>query len=182
MHRVTARSLGKSWHPGCPVGPAHLREVGVAYWGFDHRRHVGTLIVNRLAVHAIRTAFTAMARHRFPIRRVVPVARYGGRDNRSMSHDNTSAFNCRYAVATRPHHWSEHAFGEAIDIDPRENPYRLGRILPSGGAAYADRRHIRPGMITATGVAVRAFTNSGWGWGGRWTSTPDYQHFSVNGR
>jgi hypothetical protein len=157
--------------------------VGVAYWGFDHHRHVGTVVVNRRAVSGIRVAFTVMRRRHFPIRRVVPVAAYGGSDNRSMRHDNTSAFNCRYAVATGPTHWSDHAFGEAIDIDPRENPYRLaGRILPPSGKVFADRTDIRPGMITAGGAAVHAFTKSGWGWGGRWTTAPDYQHFSVDGR
>ena len=31
-------------------------------------------------------------------------------------------------------------------------------------------------------VPVHAFAAVGWGWGGNWSSTPDYQHFSSNGR
>jgi hypothetical protein len=31
-------------------------------------------------------------------------------------------------------------------------------------------------------VPTKAFAGLGWGWGGNWTSTPDYQHFSTNGR
>jgi len=100
-----------------------------------------------------------------------------------MAHDNTSAFNCRYAVANGPRSWSEHAYGEAVDIDPRENPYRLnGRIYPPAGKPYLDRSKHRRGMIFAGGPVVAAFDAVGWGWGGRWASTPDYQHFSVNGR
>jgi hypothetical protein len=100
-----------------------------------------------------------------------------------MAHDNTSAFNCRYAVASGPKSWSEHAFGEAVDIDPRENPYRLnGRIYPPTGRAFLNRSDRRRGMIFAHGAVVAAFDAAGWGWGGRWPSTPDYQHFSVNGR
>lgn len=163
--------------------PAELRAVTVVYWGFDSHRHLGTIVVNRRAVHEVAAAFAIMARHRFPIRRVVPVAAYGGSDNRSMRHDNTSAFNCRYAVATGPQHWSEHAFGDAVDLNPRENPYRLsGRILPPSGAPFADRSHVQPGMVVAGSAPVRAFGGVGWGWGGEWAGTPDYQHFSVNGR
>jgi hypothetical protein len=157
--------------------------VDVGYWGFDRRRHVGVLIVNVAAVAAIRAAFTRMERAHFPIRRMEPVSRFGGSDNRSMAADNTSAFNCRFAVANGPKSWSEHAFGEAVDIDPRENPYRLdGKILPPSGARYADRSTPRRGMVLTRGPAVGAFNAVGWDWGGSWATTPDYQHFSVNGR
>lgn len=181
--RVTAHELGKSWHSGCPVAPAGLRAVRLPFWGFDHHQHRGVLVVGASVVAPIEAAFRALDRARFPIRRMQPVSLYGASDNRSMRADNTSAFNCRFAVNDGPRVWSEHAFGDAVDIDPLENPYRLnGRILPSAGRRYADRQRVRPGMITATGPVVRAFAAIGWGWGGRWPTTPDYQHFSVNGR
>jgi hypothetical protein len=182
VSRVTAHQLGKSWHPGCPVAPRRLRSVRVRYWGFDHQGHRGSVIVNHAVVHPIRQAFRSMRRHHFPIRRIVPVSAYRGSDNRSMRHDNTSAFNCRYAVAHGPKTWSMHASGEAVDINPRENPYRLnGRIRPPSGARYADRSKRKPGMIFPRTAPVRAFDRLGWGWGGRWASTPDYQHFSTDG-
>jgi hypothetical protein len=181
--RIGSSDLGKSWHLGCPVVPNQLRAVGVRFWGFDRRRHQGVIVVNRRVVRPVQAAFAAMLRAHFPMHRVEPVSEYGGSDNRSMRHDNTSAFNCRYAVNDGPKTWSMHAYGEAIDLDPLENPYRLGgKILPKQGAAYADRSHVRPGMIVAGGVAVDIFDRLGWGWGGRWSSTPDYQHFSTNGR
>jgi hypothetical protein len=180
---VTAAELGKSWRPGCPVGPKQLRALRVGFWGFDGQRHTGVLVVNVAAVPAIRTAFAAIENANFPIRLMEPVAAYGGNDNRSMAHDNTSAFNCRLAVSNGPKSWSEHAYGEAVDIDPFENPYKLdGKVLPPAAVAYADRSTHRRGMIFAAGPVVAAFDSVGWGWGGRWSSSPDYQHFSVNGR
>jgi hypothetical protein len=161
------------------VPPSELRAVTVGYLGFDGRPHRGTLVVNVDAVGAVRSAFRDLRRARFPIRRMLPVTAYGASDHRSVQHDNTSAFNCRFAVASGPKHWSEHAYGEAIDVDPRENPY----VQPGSsraGTKYADRSNIRRGMIIADGPVVRAFDATGWGWGGRW-SAPDYQHFSVNG-
>lgn len=183
VRQVSRRFLGASWHPGCPVPPSDLRAVTLTYWGFDDRRHVGTIVVNVDVVGAIRSAFRDLRRAHFPIRRIRPVSAYGASDSRSVRHDNTSAFNCRYAVATGPKHWSEHAYGEAVDLDPRENPYQVnGKVLPRSGARYADRSRVRRGMIVAAGPAVRAFDAVGWGWGGRWSTTPDYQHFSINGR
>jgi hypothetical protein len=179
---VTARQLGASWHPGCPVGPAQLRTVTVTYFGFDGRAHTGSLVVNRAVVRDVEQVFRRLYDERFPIRRITPVARYGGSDNRSMAADNTSAFNCRYAVAPGPKQWSVHAFGEAIDVNTVENPYlEGGRVLPPAGRAYTDRARYRKGMAVAGGVLVRAFASVGWLWGGRWSASPDWQHFSKTG-
>ena len=82
-----------------------------------------------------------------------------------------------------PPHWSMHAYGLAIDVDTVENPYiQPGQpIDPPSSAAYANRSDIRPGMAYPGGVLVSAFSFIGWGWGGNWTGSPDYQHFSSNG-
>ena len=179
---VTAASLGKSWHEGCPVGPDRLRALTLTYWGFDARAHTGTLIVATVAVSAMTEAWRRMYDARFPIRKVTPVSAYGGDDNKSMAADNTSAFNCRYAVADGPKHWSAHAYGQAVDIDPYENPYTLdGRVYPPGATTYTHRDNVRPGMIVPGSAPVRAFSAVGWGWGGRWSNSPDYQHFSASG-
>ena len=47
---------------------------------------------------------------------------------------------------------------------------------------FLNRSRVRPGMALAGGVLVRAFESVGWKWGGRWSGSPDYQHFSTNGR
>jgi D-alanyl-D-alanine carboxypeptidase len=96
--------------------------------------------------------------------------------------DNTSAFNCRYAMAPGPRRWSAHAYGKAIDVNPVENPYVSGgRVSPPAGEAFRNRLRVRPGMAVPGGVLVRAFDSIGWSWGGRWSGTPDYQHFSATG-
>jgi hypothetical protein len=108
---------------------------------------------------------------------------YRGNDDASLAADNTSAFNCRAAVGSTTGSWSMHAYGLAIDVNPVENPYLLaGRPRPPAGRRYLNRSRIRPGMAVAGGVLVRAFESRGWKWGGRWRGSPDYQHFSTNGR
>jgi hypothetical protein len=178
---VTAAELGPSWHQGCPVGPSQLRTVHVSFVGFDGLAHTGAIVVHRDAAGDVVTVFRRLYTARFPIRRMEPVTKYGGNDRRSMAADNTSGFNCRYAVAPGPPQWSVHAYGEAIDVNTVENPYlEGGTIMPAGGAAFVDRSRYRPGMAVAGGQLVQAFASAGWQWGGRWTS-PDYQHFSKTG-
>ena len=102
--------------------------------------------------------------------------------NVSLAADNTAAFNCRYVIGPGPKRWSSHAYGLAIDVDPVENPYvEGGRVHPHAGRAYLNRSRIRPGMAYRGGVLVRTLTAVGWQWGGRWTGSPDYQHFSKTG-
>jgi len=182
VSRVTAAQLPYSWHAGCPVGPAQLRRVRLTYWGFDGRAHQGALVVNRAVVGDVVTVFRRLYRARFPLRRVRPIDAYRANDERSLAADNTAGFNCRYAVASGPRRWSVHAYGEAIDVDPVENPYlEGGRVHPRAGRSFLDRSRMRPGMAVSGGVLVSAFASVGWKWGGRWTGSPDYQHFSATG-
>ena len=180
--RVTPAQLPYSWHAGCPVAPAQLRRLRVAYWGFDGRAHTGALVANADAVSDLVHVFARLYEARFPIRRMRPIDAYHGRDEPSLEADNTAAFNCRYAVAPGPKRWSAHAFGRAIDVNPVENPYlEGGRVHPRRGRAFLDRSRRRPGMAVWGGLLVRAFAGVGWAWGGRWTGSPDYQHFSATG-
>jgi hypothetical protein len=179
---VTARDLPSTYRPGCPVGPAQLRMLHLTYWGFDARAHEGTIVVAASVASNVVGVFRSLYEQHFPIRRMQPEDAFGGRDPMSMAADNTSGFNCRNAVASGPPRWSAHAYGTAIDVNTVENPYVEGRVAqPANGAAYLDRSPARPGMAEPGGVLNRAFAAIGWQWGGRWTATPDYQHFSADG-
>jgi D-alanyl-D-alanine carboxypeptidase len=179
---MRGQMTGVSWHRGCPVALGDLRLITLTYRGFDGRAHVGRLVANRTAAPALVAVFRRLYAAGFPIRRMEPVDRYGGDDFRSIEADNTSAFNCR--AATGSSHWSNHAYGLAIDVNPIENPYLSGgHSSHRASAAYLDRSRHRAGMAYEGGVLVEAFRAEGWGWGGSWSgSVRDYQHFSYNGR
>jgi hypothetical protein len=179
--RVTADDLRYSWRPSCPVGPAQLRAVKLRHWDFSGRSRIGVLVVNAAQAQRVVAVFRRLYAVRFPIRRMLGVEVYRGSDDRSMRADNTSAFNCRFVGGTN--RWSEHAYGNAIDVNPVENPYVHGGLVePPAGRAFLDRSVRRAGMATRTSALVRAFDSVGWHWGGRWSSSKDYQHFSTTGR
>jgi len=174
------RMTGVSWHRGCPVGFGDLRLLRVTHWGFDGQVHRGRLVVHRDSARPILRTMRELYRFRFPIRRMRLVDAYGADDHRSMAADNTSAFNCRVVAGTS--HWSDHAFGHAIDVNPIENPYVTadGHVSPPAGAPYTDRSRRVPGLIHRRGPVVQAFAKSGWEWGGNWSWPKDYQHFFAD--
>jgi hypothetical protein len=176
------RMTGKSWHEGCPVGLGELREVSVSYLDFHKRAQQGKLIIRDEHADAIVRVFRRLYAKRFPIRRIEPIDRYGGDDHRSMDADNTSAFNCRVVNGTS--RWSRHAYGDALDLNPRENPYvtSSGFVSPAAGEAYADRDDVRKGMVESKNVVKIFRRAAGWKWGGDWSGTKDYQHFTATGR
>ncbi len=176
---VAAR-MTASWRPGCPVPLEDLRYLTV-----EHLDGAGGIVVGELVVHAdvadgLVGVFAALFEARYPIRSMRLVDDFGADDNASMAADNTSAFNCR--AITGGTAWSEHAYGRAIDVNPVENPYVLGRhVAPPEGRAFASRPDV-PAVIHADDEVVRAFAAAGWRWGGDWSGPIDYQHFSVSGR
>ena len=172
--------MSATYHAGCPVPLSDLRYLRLRYFGFDGQAHTGELVVSARVAGDVVTAFGDLYAARWPIRSMRLVDDFGGNDDASMAADNTSVFNCR--AVTGGTSWSEHSYGEAIDLDPLENPYLSGStVLPPEGAAFLDRPH-SPGVIHAGDAAVEAFAAIGWTWGGTWTSPRDLQHFSLSGR
>jgi hypothetical protein len=159
-----------------------LRLVKVAFHGFDGDRHHGKVVVHRRSARDVLHVFRKLWRSGFHIRRMRLVDAYGAEDKVSMAHDNTSAFNCRWRNGVCCT-WSQHAYGKAIDINPVENPY-VGSwgVSPPSGRRYLDRSDRRRGMIVLHGRVWWAFHHIGWEWGGTWSGSKDYQHFSAKGR
>ena len=173
------------WHRGCPVWMSQLRVLTFPYVGFDGTTHSGQIVVNEKVALPLGTVFAKLYRMRFPIRDAAFSSTYGPHPDQSG--DVTASMECRDAVpspcsgGTSTHHWSMHAYGEAVDLDPRENPYvGCGMTRDKTALSYLNRSRHRPGMVTP-GVRA-AFASIGWGWGGSWFgSTKDYMHFSTNG-
>ncbi|MEU0566527.1 M15 family metallopeptidase [Nonomuraea sp. NPDC005983] len=179
--RISRDRLPYSWRPGCPVSYQDLRLVTMTYWGFDNKAHTGELVVNKTVTDDIVTAFGKLYAQRYPIKQMRLVDVYKGDDYDSIDADNTSAFNCRQATGSS--HWSNHAYGKAVDINPLENPY----VTADGGTAHANAKKFtkRPmkgkAVINPGDKVVRTFAQVGWEWGGAWAGTKDFQHFSKGG-
>lgn len=178
---VDEAELAHSWHEGCPVVVEDLRRIDLVHHDFEGGVRSGALVVHERHAEDIVLVFGRLFDAGFPIVSVIPIGDLPEGAEDEPGYENTSAFHCRFVEGTR--RWSEHAFGAAIDINVHLNPYRRGSYLwPEGSGRYLDRTLGEPGMIVEGDAVVAAFDDIGWGWGGRWGSSKDYQHFSASGR
>ena len=178
IERVTPEAV--DWDPAkkCPVPPADLRKVWVTYIDFYGVSHQGSIIVHRTIATRTQRAFRTLYRMRFRIQGMSPMTL-----NAPYISDMaavTSGYNCRVVGGSKT--WSQHAYGLAIDVNPVQNPMVRGSYVdPAAGTDFLRRDVYRRGMMHASG-AVRAFTDQGFYWGGRWNSLRDDMHFSMNNR
>lgn len=178
VERMTASG---SWTDACPVALEDLAYLRLGFVDFAGAAQTGEMVVAANVADQVIEIFRQLFEAGFPIERMQLVDDYGADDDLSMAANNTSAFNCR--AITGGTAFSQHSYGDAIDINPFINPYVRGDlVLPREAATYADRANVRPGMIVPGDVVTSAFAAIGWVWGGDWETLKDYQHFSSNGR
>ena len=178
---------GGFWRSACPVPLSGLRALTVTYRGFDGAPHTGDLVVNAAAAGKLERVFRRLYRQRFPIRHIGFSEFYGPRSQHPSDGDVTASFECRQAVPSpctgglKSGHWSMHAYGLAVDLNPTENPYvGCGQSRDPATKPYRDRSRHKRGMVDQR--VLGAFGSVGWGWGGAWAgSTKDYMHFSSTG-
>lgn len=165
--------------PGCPVTRrAQLRRVNLDYRAFNGDLRRGHLIVRSDVADSVARIFTKLLEANFPIRRMVGVEKYGGDVHASLRADNTSAFNCRRPdQINAPALKSPHANGRAVDINPRENPWRDLRCKCWVPGSRNATRTEGPGKILRRGITWQAFADEGWIWQN--IKVPDYMHFDT---
>src|SRR5262249_27505343 len=143
------------WKPSCPVALSDLRLLTVTHWGWDGKSQDGQLIVNAKYAGGIERVFGKLYGLRFPIRHMQLSDMSGPTSGRPSDTDVTGAFDCRQAVpspctgGTGTGTWSMHAYGQAVDINPVENPYvGCGQSRDPRAKPYFNRsRHLK-GMVT----------------------------------
>ncbi|WIM98466.1 M15 family metallopeptidase [Actinoplanes oblitus] len=167
---VTATEANGDPLKKCPVPATDLRRVWVKYLDFDGVVRDGNLIVHHSIVPATQRAFGLLYAWHFPIVGMAPALSF---PDRTVL---TSGYECRNVAGTTK--WSQHAYGLAIDVNPRQNPMIRGTYLdPPHSEPWIPRLPYRTGMIHDNGAEL-AFTTNGFAWGGRWHSLKDYMHFS----
>jgi LysM repeat protein len=178
VETVTPGAVNWDASKKCPVPPADLRKVWVTYIDFYGASHQGSIVVHHSIAARTQRAFQSLYRMRFRIQGMSPMTL-----NAPYISDMsavTAGYNCRVVSGSKT--MSQHAYGKAIDVNPVQNPMVRGSYIdPVGGRAFLRRDVYRRGMMHASG-AVRAFTEQGFYWGGRWNSLKDDMHFSMNNR
>ena len=181
------RIIGKSYQVNDNVALSDLRYLKVLHYNFEHQVQVGELIVNAQLTDDFLNAFRSLYEQEYEIQSMYLIDNYwtgdgSTSDNASIEENNTSAF-C-YRVATGSTKLSNHAYGCAIDINSRQNPYVTydangnGSCSHENAREYLDRTSGKAHVITHDDICYQIFTNLGFSWGGDWESgIKDFQHF-----
>lgn len=175
MARSLPSELGFHW-PAEEVRRIVSEQVVLAlpYRDFSGIEHLGQLVVHQELAAVATEIFEALFAAKFPLGSMVPVAAFAWDDNRSMAANNCVGFHFRNKTGKQELSW--HAYGRAIDINPRVNPYQKdGTVLPVGAVYVPDR----PGACAPDSLPVELFRARGFTWGGEWTSLRDYMHFEL---
>lgn len=146
--------------------------IDVHYFSTDGQIHKGQLVIHKDVKEEVEKIFKLALQYEFPIKKAIPIVKYGWSDSISMAENNTSAFNYRNIAGTN--RLSRHSYGKAVDINPMFNPYiDNGVITPKGGKWDKTRK----GTLTEDCPIVKRFIELGWTWGGNFQSYKDYHHF-----
>jgi D-alanyl-D-alanine carboxypeptidase len=164
-----------------PLTTEQLRQTWAAYYCAESRMVPIRLLshttpVNPLAVDAFRALARALAATGYQAK-------------------STWVYNCRAIRAARPGQHTRaslHAYGLAVDIDPRFNPHRRhvrGPIRFSSAATQPGRMHdveaglagtcFTPEQVAAVEAIRTVDGRVVFGWGGRWHSSHDAMHFEI---
>ncbi len=176
-HLLSEQMRTHTWTEDCPIPLESLRLLRVLHWTELDQVQWGEIILTERVVADAEQIFEALYLERFPIHSMKPAVQYEGSDEQSMADNNSSAFNCRKVKGSN--RWSEHSYGESIDINPLWNPWVKGStIYPKNAGKYVDRNLVIPGMINEGNTIVSIFEQHGWRWGSQKKGVSDYQHFS----
>ena len=168
-----AEERQKALAKGFPVSVVDRQTlIDVCYFSFDQRLHKGQIVMDQRLEGDVKKIFSYFLNQRFPIKSVIPISRFNWDDTASMLSNNTSGFN--YRKIKGKNEWSNHAYGQAMDINTVQNPYVNGRHVSPKGAKY---NKSKAGTFVKGSGLVRQIKSLGWGWGGEWKNMKDYQHF-----
>lgn len=188
---IRAIMAGISMPEDATVGYDDLSYLSIPYIDFDGKRQMGHMVVDKELADDVLDIFSELYEIGYPIERMDIIDNYNNRqteeldslDRASMGNNNTSAF-C-YRVVSGSDNLSNHAYGRAIDLNPKTNPYVStdGSVSPRNAVKYADRSMEnwsdieKKAFIGPDTEVYRIFTEHGWEWGGEIWSYKDYQHF-----
>lgn len=180
---IKNRISGKSYKKNPNIQYSDLRYLSMAYYNFNGQVEIGEMIVNKEIAKDVLKIFYQLYKMKYPIEKMKLIDEYEADDTASMEDNNTSCFNYREVAGSE--HLSKHAYGCAIDINPRINPYinNKGQLSPKNGKKYKVRDigkckgKYKKYMIQKNDEIYKLFLRHGFTWGGDWYTMKDYQHF-----
>lgn len=143
-------------------------KIEVKFYNFKGESEIGKIEVNKNIKDKVKNVFDILYQKRFPINNITVA---NGRSDREIILENDStAFNFRKVLGKNV--LSKHAFGYAIDINPKNNPAKPSKMFDIYDTT------IRQGVIEDHIISI--FKENGFEWGGEiFGDFWDSHHFEI---
>lgn len=145
--------------------------IDVQYISIDNKIHQGQIVTNSKLEGDIKHMFDYMLENNFVIEKVIPIVAYNWSDSLSMDDNNSYSF-CYRNVS-----YSKHAYGTAIDINPRFNPLRWKKENRPNQPEGAVLDTTVNGTLHPNHMVVEEFRRLGYRWGHTFSRYFDDHHF-----
>lgn len=187
------RIINKSYINNNNISLEDLVYINFLHYDFNNNVKVGELIVNKKIQNRIINILRELFNNKYQINSFILVDNFFDNENeerfeidkKSIKNDNSYSFFYRKIYKTDK--LSNHAYGLAIDINPKENPYLpfVDGKYDYSNLSYEEMYYLNnrdeniPHVITHNDLLYKLFIENGFIWGGDWIDTKDYQHFEV---
>lgn len=143
--------------------------IEVKYINFDGDSKFGEIEVNKLIADRTTKVFDELYKRKFPI---YNISKANGRtDEDIILVNDTTGYNFRTVLGTD--RLSNHAFGMAIDINPKNNPAKPSKM------SHVYDESIKDGILTSD--IIEMIKGHGFKWGGEiFGNFWDSHHFEVD--
>ena len=176
---------GKTYEDNPNISIDDLRYIKLIHYNFEGNIQVGEIIVNKKVAEEVKEIFMELYKEKYEIYSMYLPDRFwdgdpNSTDTASCDANNTSGFFYRTVEGSTK--LSNHSYGTAVDINPRQNPYvsyKSGapKCEHENAMEFIDRTTGKAHMITENDLCYKLFTQRGYTWGGGWKNIKDYQHF-----
>lgn len=173
---IRNKTKGITLRENSPVEYDDLAYLTVPYYNFDGQTSTGHMIVNKKIADEVLDIFSELYNNQYPIQSMELAENFDSMQNTllnstelaSMGNNNT----CALYYKKNGNDFSPHAYGLAIDINPKINPSSdtNGSAIPKNAGQYLKGENLTSteqwARITGDSDIYNIFASHGWSWGG----------------
>lgn len=178
---VSITDLPYTYRHPTPVLVDDLILIRFIHWDFNGKDKVGQIVLHRNITGAFIEIMKIAYDIQYPLTQAVILddVAIKGNYRLSLETNNTSGFHSGKDASGMG--LSKHAYGLAIDLNPRINPMVINEklVFPSNSNTFVDNSVYHSGRLHETHDIVLAFMERGFEWHG-FLDTPNFHRFEFS--
>lgn len=166
--------FGTTLFDDSPVKRENLVYLTIPYYNFDGETELGHMIVNKKVADDVLSIFAELYSVKYPIEKMDIAEAFDSSQSALLNSTELASKGsnntCALYYSVENGEFLPHAFGTAIDVNPKINPSRdiYGAPVPKNAGKYANGDDLteveQSAKITEESEIYRIFTEHGWTW------------------